>query len=88
VQYGASPRAAIAVAEAARGIALLARRPTVGFEDVRQVVIAALNHRILLNYKAKFAGVDSAEVLQDLLKSIKETDLGLDQEIEIAATGS
>ncbi len=88
VQYGASPRAAIAVAEAARGIALLARRPTVGFEDVRQVVVAALNHRILLNYKAKFAGVDSSEVLQDLLKKIKETDLGLDQEIEIATTGS
>src|SRR5690348_17022353 len=35
VGYGASPRAAIAIAEASRAYALLAGRPTVGFEDVK-----------------------------------------------------
>lgn len=87
VQYGASPRAAIAVAEAARGVAILADRPTVGFEDVREVVVAALNHRILLNYKARFEGFSSADVLADLLTKIKETELGFEQEVELEAVG-
>jgi MoxR-like ATPase len=87
VQYGASPRAAIAVAEASRGVALLAGRPTVGFEDVREVVVAALNHRILLNYKARFEGITSADVLSDLLKKVKETQLGFDDELEIETAG-
>ena len=75
VHYGASPRAAIAVAEAARGVALLAGRPAVGFADVREVFVPALNHRVLLNYKARFAGMTSGNLLNILLKSIRETDL-------------
>src|SRR5262245_44883662 len=37
VTHGASPRAAIALAESSRAIALLSGRPTVGFEDVAAV---------------------------------------------------
>ena len=37
VTYGASPRAAIAIAEAARAHALVSGRPSVGFEDVKAV---------------------------------------------------
>ena len=54
VTYGASPRAAIAMAEASRAYALLAGRPSVGFEDVRAVAPAVMNHRLILNYKARF----------------------------------
>ncbi|MFW5798669.1 MAG: AAA family ATPase, partial [Planctomycetota bacterium] len=46
VSYGASPRAAIAMAEASRAVALIAGRPSVGFEDVRIVAPPVLNHRI------------------------------------------
>jgi MoxR-like ATPase len=67
---------------------LLDNRPSVGFEDVRKVVVPALNHRILLNYKAKFEGVTTSDVLSDLTNRIKETDLGLESEIEIQAAGS
>ena len=42
VSYGASPRAAIAIAEAARGHALVAGRPSVGFEDVKIVAPAGI----------------------------------------------
>ncbi len=86
VQYGASPRAAIAVAESARGVALLAGRPSVGFEDVREVFVAALNHRVLLNYKARFEGMNTTAVLENLLASLKETDLGFSTEIDIVAS--
>ncbi|MBU1107051.1 MAG: AAA family ATPase [Candidatus Riflebacteria bacterium] len=87
VQYGASPRAAIAVAETARGVALLAGRPSVGFEDVREVFVPALNHRVLLNYKARFEGITTTALLEELKKSIKETDLGLSDELIVESEG-
>lgn len=83
VQYGASPRAAIAVAESARAAALIAGRPSVGFEDVRKVFIPALNHRVLLNYKAKFEGMTSEKLLTKLLKVVKDTDIGNSEDIAI-----
>ena len=85
VQYGASPRAAIAVAESARAVALLEGRPTVGFTDVRQVFVAALNHRVLLNYKARFEGVTATAILENLMVGLKETDLGFAAEVDVVA---
>ncbi|PKL49931.1 MAG: AAA family ATPase [Candidatus Riflebacteria bacterium HGW-Riflebacteria-2] len=85
VQYGASPRAAIAVAETARGVALLAGRPSVGFADVREVLVAALNHRVLLNYKARFEGLTTATLLEEIRKTVRETDLGLADELVVEA---
>src|SRR5262249_44128465 len=70
VGYGASPRAAIAIAEAARAYALLAGRPTVGFKDVRAIASPALNHRLVLNYKARFDGVDSRAIVAKLLDQL------------------
>lgn len=75
VQYGASPRAAIAVAEAARAIALIEGRPSVGFEDVKKVFIPALNHRILLNYKARFESLTSELLLKKILNTVQDTIL-------------
>ncbi len=88
VQYGASPRAAIAVAESARGVALLAGRPSVGFEDVREVFVAALNHRVLLNYKARFEGITSSALLAGLLKDVRETDIDFSGGVAMTAAAS
>lgn len=77
VKYGASPRAAIAIAESARAMALIDGRPTVGFEDVTKVLEPAMNHRIILNYKAKFEGISASMILNKLLKSIKKTEMDL-----------
>ena len=74
VQYGASPRAAIAISESARGIALIEGRPSVGFEDVKKVFVPALNHRVLLNYKARFESLTSEILLNKILATIKETE--------------
>ncbi|HDZ19807.1 hypothetical protein LCGC14_0204850 [marine sediment metagenome] len=84
VSYGASPRAAIAIAESARASALLAGRPTVGFEDVRHVAPAVLNHRVLLNYKARFDQVDSFAVIDELLGAVDEAGLNLPDDLDIA----
>jgi MoxR-like ATPase len=84
VTYGASPRAAIAIAEAARGYALVAGRPTVGFDDVKAVAAAVLNHRLVLSYKARFDQVDSFGIVDSLLSGLDETGLNLPPEIQIA----
>jgi MoxR-like ATPase len=84
VTYGASPRAAIAMAEAARAYALLAGRPTVGFDDVKVVAAPVLNHRVILNYKARLDQVDTFTVVQNLVGNIEETGLGLPADVTIA----
>ncbi len=83
VNYGASPRAAIAMAEAARGHALIEGRPTVGFEDVQAIVASVLNHRVLLNYEARFDQVTPWTVIDALLKTLDETQLGLPDDLQV-----
>ena len=83
VAHGASPRAAIAIAEAARAFALLRGRPTVGFEDVKAIAAPVLNHRLILNYKARLDQVDTFAVIRDLLASIEETGLNLPADMKI-----
>ena len=84
VSYGASPRAAIALAESARAFALLAGRPTVGFEDVQAVAVPALNHRLILNYQARFDGVTTTQLIERLMKQLDPAGLVLPKEIEVS----
>ena len=83
VLYGASPRAAIALAEASRAVALFAGRPTVGFEDVAEVAEPVLNHRILLNYKSRMDNVSSPEIVKQLLAGIDAAELNLPKDIQV-----
>jgi MoxR-like ATPase len=83
VTYGASPRAAIAIAESARAQALLSGRPSVGFEDVKVVTPPALNHRLILNYKAKLDRVDTFKVVEGLLKKVDEAGLHLPADLAV-----
>src|SRR5262245_13831995 len=85
ISYGASPRAAIAIAEAARAYALLAGRPTVGFDDVKAVAAPALNHRLVLNYKARFDGADSRAIVSTLIDRMDETGIKLPRDIQLEA---
>ncbi len=88
VTYGASPRAAIAIAEAARGHALLAGRPTVGFEDVKAVTSPVLNHRLILNYQARFDQMDTTKLVADLLTRLDETGLHLPADVRLEESKS
>ena len=85
VSYGASPRAAIAMAEASRAYAMLAGRPTVGFEDVKTIAAPVLNHRLVVNYKARFDGVDSHAIISKLLAQLDETGIKLPRDVQIEA---
>jgi MoxR-like ATPase len=83
VAYGASPRAAIAIAEAARGWAVLAGRPSVGFDDVKAVAPHVLNHRLILNHNARFDQVRPHSVITNLMAAIEETGLRLPDDLQI-----
>jgi MoxR-like ATPase len=84
VSYGASPRAAIAMAESARAVALLSGRPSVGFDDVKSVAAPVLNHRLVLNYKARLDQVDAFAVVSRLLAETDEVGLNLPGDVHIA----
>ena len=83
VTHGASPRAAIALAESSRAVALLSGRPTVGFEDVQTVASAVLNHRLILNYKARLDQVTTFAIVSDLLDRLNATGIDLPADVAI-----
>jgi len=83
ISYGASPRAAISIAEAARGHALISGRPSVGFEDVKAVASPVLNHRLILNYQARFDRMTSTKLIDELLGQLDEAGLELPSDVEL-----
>ncbi|MBK04429.1 MAG: AAA family ATPase [Deltaproteobacteria bacterium] len=83
VTYGASPRAAIAMAEASRAHALIQGRPTAGFEDVKAVAPHVLNHRILLNYKARFEQLDTYTLLDKLIAELEESGISMPKDFSM-----
>ena len=81
IRFGASPRAAIAMARTARAAALLRGRPNVGFDDVRRVAPSVLRHRIILDYSAKLEGWSTARIVERVLENVQEVDRDLPADI-------
>jgi MoxR-like ATPase len=82
VKYGSSPRAAISIGAASRGLALLRGKPNVGFDDVRRVAAPAIAHRLVLDYAARLEGWDGRRVVASLLDAVPEIERGLPQTLE------
>ncbi len=72
VRFGASPRAAIALAGTARAAALLAGKPNVGFEEVRAVAGSVLGHRLILDYSARLEGWTTAGMVDVVVEAVPE----------------
>lgn len=70
IVYGASPRGSINLALAAKAQAFLCGRDSVLPEDVKDVCIDVLSHRIGLNYKADADRKSSKAIIEDILKSV------------------
>jgi MoxR-like ATPase len=81
VRHGASPRAAIAIAESARAHALLSGKPNVGFDDVRRVASSALSHRIVLDYRARLDAVSGRTLVEGLIEEVSEVEESLPREL-------
>ncbi|MGL4461493.1 MAG: AAA family ATPase [Planctomycetia bacterium] len=76
VRLGASPRGAQALILAAKVRALTSGRYNIGFDDVRQVAMPALRHRLVLNFEAAAEGITSDAVVDDVLAKTPETTDG------------
>ena len=70
IRFGASPRAALGLAAAARARALLDGRLNASFEDVRAVALPVLQHRIVLDYHARIDGLTPAATVRALLEEV------------------
>jgi MoxR-like ATPase len=71
ISYGASPRASINLALAARAYAFLKHRGYVIPEDVRAICPDVLRHRIGLSYEAEAANLTTEEVIAEILNKVE-----------------
>jgi MoxR-like ATPase len=71
VEFGASPRATIALFQAARGHAFLRHRGYVSPEDVKAVAPDVLRHRIIPSYEAEAEGVGVEQMVRQILEHVQ-----------------
>ena len=71
ISFGASPRASINLALAARSYAFIKRRGYVIPEDVRAVCFDVLRHRIGLTYEAEARNVTSEDIINEILNKVE-----------------
>lgn len=70
INIGSSPRASIALDKASRAYAWLQGKDFVDPDDVRKVVHAVLRHRLLLSYEALAEGINSDQVIDEIIKQV------------------
>ncbi|MEM0515366.1 MoxR family ATPase [Pseudoalteromonas sp. YIC-827] len=70
IEYGASPRATIALDRSARAHAWLNSRDFVSPEDIQAVFHNVLRHRIILSYEAQAEGISKDQVLTRILERV------------------
>jgi|MGYP001188809736 MoxR-like ATPase len=71
ISFGASPRASISLALAARAYAFIKRRGYVIPEDIRAVCHDVMRHRIGLSYEAEANNLTSEEVISEILNKVE-----------------
>lgn len=71
IEVGASPRASIGLAQAAKAHAFIQGRAYVTPEDVKAVAMEVLRHRLVLSYEAEAEEVAAETVVQKILDSVE-----------------
>ena len=71
VEYGASPRATIYLATAARAHAFLRRRGYVTPEDVKSIGMDVMRHRVIVTYEAEAEDMTSEQILQRVFDCVE-----------------
>lgn len=70
LEYGASPRAALALKQASKAHALLSGRYFVAPQDVKSIAHEVLRHRLRLSYEAEAENLTSDEIIDRILEQI------------------
>ena len=71
IEYGASPRATIFLARAARAHAFMRRRAYVTPEDVKAIGADVLRHRIVVSYEAEAEEIDAEQIVRRLFDHVE-----------------
>jgi MoxR-like ATPase len=71
IDFGASPRASIALYQASRAHAFLRHRGYVSPEDVKGIAPDVLRHRIILSYEAEAEGKTVEEITREILEHVQ-----------------
>lgn len=71
INYGASPRATISLAKAAKAYAFLKRRGYVIPEDIRAVCHDVMRHRIGLSYEAEAENISQEDIINEILNVVE-----------------
>ncbi|MGE4564446.1 MAG: AAA family ATPase [Victivallaceae bacterium] len=71
IALGCSPRAMLALADAARAAAMLEERDFVMPDDIKRLAPAILSHRMILHSERCTAGSTSTEILEEILRKVK-----------------
>lgn len=71
ISYGASPRASINLALAAKAFAFIKRRGYVIPEDVRAIAHDVMRHRIGLTYEAEAENITSENIINEILNTVE-----------------
>jgi MoxR-like ATPase len=70
IQFGASPRASINMNLSAKAVAYMEGRDYVLPEDIKEVAMDVMNHRILLNYEAEADNVKTSDIIKAILNKV------------------
>jgi len=70
IQLGASPRASLALMKGAQALALSEGREFVIPEDVREMAVPVIAHRVVIEPQARFAGVTTAGLVEEILAKV------------------
>lgn len=68
---GASPRASIAILNAAKGFAALRGRDFVTPEDIKEAAIPVLQHRVIVTPEREMEGISSIEIIKQILENVE-----------------
>ncbi|WP_281337320.1 AAA family ATPase [Flavobacterium eburneipallidum] len=68
---GASPRASIAILNAAKGFAAIRGRDFVTPEDIKEAAIPVLQHRVIVTPEREMEGITSIEIIKQIVESVE-----------------
>lgn len=71
ISFGASPRASIYLAEASKSYAFLSGRGYVTPEDIKNIAMDVLRHRIILTYEAEAENITSEDIIKRILLEVE-----------------
>ena len=70
VELGASPRASLTLMKIAQALALFDGKEFVGPEQVKELALAVIAHRLVMESQARFSGKTAAVVVEEILKTL------------------